>query len=163
MGGGRWRRRSIALVRLVLLLAILVALWVYNDPSLIRIAPDPGKPEMVSERFIPCDSGVRAFACVVDGDSFHLGKRKIRIRGIDAPEREGSCAAEGELSRNSRLKLIELLNRGPFVMTATSGDARDKYGRELRTLTRGGQSIGEAMVAAGMAHDYRGKKLSWCA
>jgi micrococcal nuclease len=149
------------LARLALLLAILAGLILYNDPSLIRPAPEPGKPERVSETFIPCGTA-RAFACVVDGDSFRLGTRKIRIRGIDAPEREGACPAETALAARSAEALLRELNRGPFVMTAARRDERDQYGRELRILTRDGKSIGDALVAAGMAHDYRGKKLSWC-
>jgi micrococcal nuclease len=149
------------LARLALLLAILAGLILYNDPSLIRPAPEPGKPERVSETFIPC-AAARAFACVVDGDSFRLGTRKIRIRGIDAPEREGACPVETALAARSTKALLRELNRGPFVMTAARRDERDQYGRELRILTRDGRSIGEALVEAGMAHDYRGKKLSWC-
>lgn len=158
---GRWGRRAAALARLALLLALLAGLWIYNDPSLIRPAPDPAKPERVAERFVPC-AATRAFACVVDGDSFRLGRRAIRIRGIDAPERAGACPQETALAARATAALTRLLNQGPFTMTAARGDERDQYGRELRLLTRDGRSLGAAMVAAGLAHDYRGHKSSWC-
>ena len=118
-------------------------------------------PERIAEQFTRCGSG-SGFACVVDGDSFRLGKRRIRIRGIDAPEREGACPTETALAERSAAKLTELLNAGPFTMTAVGGDERDQYGRELRVLTRNGRSIGESMVGAGLAHDYDGAKSSWC-
>ena len=150
---GRWGRRF----RALLLLGVLLALswWLSRPP-----APSVG-PERVAERFTRCgqDSG---FACVVDGDSFRLGARRIRIRGIDAPEREGACPAETVLAAQSAARLAELLSAGPFTMTAVGGDERDQYDRELRVVTRDGRSIGEAMVAAGLAHDYRGHKTSWC-
>lgn len=154
---GRWGWR----LRMLLLLGLLLTLswWLQRPPP-----PSVG-PERVAERFTRCGSGSSPggnWACVVDGDSFRLGKRRIRIHGIDAPEREGACAAETMLAERSALRLMQLLNQGPFVMTAVGGDERDQYGRELRVLTRGGRSIGEEMVEAGLAHDYRGRKTSWC-
>lgn len=142
---------------MVALLGLLLALsWWLGRPS-----PPSVGPERVAEWFTRCGAGASR-ACVVDGDSFRLGDRRIRIRGIDAPEIEGGCAAETELARRSADRLTELLNRGSFIMNATGGDERDRYGRELRTLTRDGRSIGEAMVKAGLAHDYRGSKSGWC-
>ena len=142
---------------MLLLLAVLLALswWLQRPP------PSSVGPERVAEHFTRCGSG-SGFACVVDGDSFRLGKRRIRIRGIDAPERQGACQAETALAERSAAKLTGLLNAGPFTMTAVGGDERDQYGRELRVLTRNGQSIGEAMIGAGLAHDYDGATTSWC-
>ena len=141
---------------LLVLGLLLVLSWWLNRPS----APSVG-PERVSQRFARCGAG-SGFACVVDGDSFRLGERRIRIRGIDAPEREGACAAETALAERSAARLTELLGAGPFIMTVVGNDQRDQYGRELRVLTRNGRSIGDAMVDAGLAHDYRGRKASWC-
>ena len=147
-----WRLRM-----LLLLLGLLLGLswWLQRPP-----APSVG-PERVAEHFTRCGTG-GDFSCVIDGDSFRLGKRRIRIRGIDAPEREGACLAETALAERSVAKLVELLNAGPFTMTTVGKSERDQYGRELRVVSRGGRSIGEAMVASGLAHDYRGKKTNWC-
>lgn len=151
------RRRWGWRLRMLLLLGLLLTLswWLQRPP------PPTVGPERVAERFTRCGSGLSA-ACVVDGDSFRLGERRIRIHGIDAPEREGACAAETLLAERSALRLMHLLNQGPFVMTAVGGDERDQYGRQLRVLTRRGRSVGEEMVKAGLAHDYRGRKASWC-
>lgn len=154
----RWRRRA----RLLFLLAALLVLgwWLGRPPP-----PSVG-PERVVQRFPLCGEA-RSSACVVDGDSFRLGQRRIRIRDIDAPEREGACPAETALAAKSAARLAELLNAGPFVMTAIGGDERDQYGRELRHLTRRAPngaiiSIGDVLVAERLAHDYRGHKTTWC-
>ena len=149
----RWGRRIWSLLLLGLLLAL--SWWLSRPPP-----PSVG-PERVAERFSRC-SQASGFACVVDGDSFRLGKRRIRIRGIDAPERAGACQAETALAERSAARLAELLNAGPFTMTVVGRSERDQYGRELRVLSRNNQSLGDAMVEAGLAHDYRGEKTSWC-
>ena len=151
------RRRMRRLRNLTILFGLLALGWWLAE------APPPAiGPEQVSERFTRCGVPGSGFACVVDGDSFRLGERRIRIRGIDAPEREGRCQAESELATKAADRLVELLNDAPFVMTARRQDERDRYGRELRVLTRGAKSIGETMVAEGFAHDYAGAKTSWC-
>lgn len=145
--------------------AILVLLVVIGAAAALewRSRPSPGAPERVDEMFTICGVG-SSFACVNDGDSFRLGQRKIRIRGIDAPEsgEKARCDAERRQAELARETLLSWLNRGPFLMTVKAGDARDQYGRDLRILTRGEDEVEAFLVERGMAHRYRGKKLSWC-
>lgn len=86
------------------------------------------------------------FERVIDGDTMVASNRKIRIWGIDAPEKEhpGYLAAswlleslikEGELS----CKLIDI----------------DRYKREVMHCLIDGLDIGGMMVKAGMAKDYK--------
>lgn len=149
------------------LLAALAALWPALDPALVEpLGPLASDPERVTATFTRCGRG-RGRACVVDGDTIKLGKRKIRIIGIDAPEVQGQCARERELAEKSTARLQSLLNQGPFVMTGRVGDMQDKYGRDLRALTRerpdgSTQSIADEMRSSGLAHRYVGFKTSWC-
>ncbi|MFN3321791.1 MAG: thermonuclease family protein, partial [Allorhizobium sp.] len=39
----------------------------------------------------------------------------------------------------------------------------DRYGRKLRTVTRGEQSIGEMLVAEGLARRWNEARRDWCA
>ena len=121
------------------------------------------EPEQISAHFTRCGPG-RGNACVVDGDTFKLGKRKIRIIGIDAPETHPArCAEEARLGEQATARLQELLNQGPFEMVAPVYGKQDRYGRDLRSIRRGDQSIADDMRESGLAHRYLGGfKQGWC-
>ena len=105
---------------------------------------------------------------MVDGDTFKLGQRKIRIVGIDAPETHpANCPEEARLGEAATAQLMRLLNQGPFEMAGRIDDMQDRYGRDLRVITRkrpdgSTQSIAEDMRSSGLAHRYLGRKSSWC-
>jgi endonuclease YncB( thermonuclease family) len=55
---------------------------------------------------------------------------------------------------------LELLGSGTVAM---SRSGHDQYGRELRSVQVGGQDVGEAMIAAGLARSYSGgRRGGWC-
>ena len=152
-------------LRPLLLLAGLLALWVWFEWREFE-AEQPRIVERLDRKFSICGSSP-SFACVHDGDSFRLGKRKIRIQHIDAPEIEGRCEKERALAVKSRARLRQLLNEGPFDMAAKSGRPTDQYGRELRILSRAGEDgervlVGDRLVSEGLAHRYVDHKLDWC-
>jgi endonuclease YncB( thermonuclease family) len=121
-----------------------------------------GRAEQVSASFTPCGPG-RGNACVIDGDTFKLGDRKIRITGIDAPElAHPLCPEEAALARRSANRLLALLNEGGFAMVPHRLQRLDQHGRELMVIERGGVSIGDRMIDEGLAHRYLGAKSSWC-
>jgi micrococcal nuclease len=100
--------------------------------------------------------------CVVDGDTFWIGGDKVRIAGIDAPETHPPrCAYEARLGEQATEKLHALLNSGAVTMTRIDRD-RDVYGRMLRNVQVNGADVGEAMVGAGVAREYRGGRRPWC-
>ena len=151
-------------VRYLLLFApLLLVAGALLDPSLIEpVGPLADQPELVATSFTPCGPG-RGPACVVDGDTFKLGDRKIRITGIDAPEVAGpKCPAEFALARRSADRLRQLLSQGPFEMTAHRLQRQDRHGRDLMVVRRGNVSIGRQMIDEGLAHRYIGSKRSWC-
>jgi endonuclease YncB( thermonuclease family) len=145
-------------------------LWVVSDPVLV----DPpaflqGEPEQVTGTFTQCGKGSNA-NCVVDGDTIRIGKRSIRLIGIDAPEvREPRCPAEAELGAKATQELLRLTNAGPFTMTSRLDEPRDRYGRELRVLTRARedgttQSFARDLIASGTVRRYTGgSRGDWCA
>ena len=42
------------------------------------------------------------------------------------------------------------------------GRDQDRYGRKLRIVTRGGESLGEMLVAEGLAREWTGRREPWC-
>jgi micrococcal nuclease len=111
--------------------------------------------------FALCAPGPRN-TCVVDGDTFWLDGEKIRIADINAPELHGArCPSERALGEAATRRLTALLNAGPFTLE-TGARARDRYGRALRTVTRGGHSLGARLVAEGLAEPWRGRRSDWC-
>ncbi len=132
------------------------------DPKLIGPIGPLAATEVVAAKFTACSGGTDP-ACVIDGDTFRLGDRTIRITGIDAPEiAKPLCPAEAEIGRRSAARLLTLLNQGPFDMVAHRLQREDRHGRTLMVLRRSGDSIGAQLVDEGLAHRYTGFKISWC-
>ena len=147
---------------------ILLSIWPAADPALIEPpAFLQTEPERIAEQFTRCGPG-RGHACVVDGDTFKLGQRRIRIIGIDAPEVHGQCAKEMQLAEAATAGLQRLLNQGPFEMVGRIDGMKDRYGRDLRLVQRPGpdgsmQSIAEEMRESGLARRYLGGfREGWC-
>ncbi|WP_397591380.1 thermonuclease family protein [Sphingorhabdus sp.] len=111
--------------------------------------------------FSICKSG-GGTNCVVDGDTIWYRGSKIRIADIDTPEtHQPRCAAEAARGAAATRRLHQLVNAGPFSLQSINRD-EDRYGRKLRILTRGGQSLGELLVEEGLARYYAGGRRSWC-
>lgn len=133
-------------------------------------APDPPRAdsERIDTRFVVCGQRGSA-ACVPDGDTIIIGRRHIRIIGIDAPElHPPRCPAEQAKGEAARTALISLLNEGPFFLTGPVPAVRDEYGRELHNLVRVRadrtvQSIAVDLVKGGTVRSYlRGPRDPWC-
>ena len=100
--------------------------------------------------------------CVVDGDTFWLDGTKYRIADINTPEVSSpQCGREAEMGRRATERLAELLNAGPFTLSSIDRD-EDQYGRKLRIVSRDGQSLGQRLVAEGLAHEWQGYRQGWC-
>jgi len=112
-------------------------------------------------RFALCTASKRV-TCVVDGDTFWLNGVKIRMADINAPEvGHPACAYEAELGGKATRRLLELLNAGAITL-ATEGRPTDRYGRALRVVRRGPQSLGGMLVAEGLAEPWTGHRRNWC-
>ncbi|WP_228244113.1 thermonuclease family protein [Porphyrobacter sp. GA68] len=101
--------------------------------------------------------------CVVDGDTIWLEGVKIRIADIDTPEiSQPKCDYEYDLGIKARDRLVVLLNQGEFEAVTIGSRDEDQYGRKLRVLLRNGRSIGDQLVAEGLARTWSGRREPWC-
>lgn len=91
---------------------------------------------------------------VIDGDTLDVGKHRIRLAGIDAPERAQLCSDAAQqpvpCGETARETLDNLVGKGPVTCTPLE---QDRYGRVVATCEYGGADLGEVMVAAGQAVD----------
>ena len=116
--------------------------------------------EQYDVRFDRC--GTIRTTCVVDGDTFWLKGTKIRIADVNTPEISApQCAAERALGERATERLIALLNAGGFSLLAIDRD-EDSYGRKLRIVTRGGESLGRILVDEGLAEFWTDSRRNWC-
>jgi len=94
---------------------------------------------------IPDSSTIAGPATTIDGDTIQINKTRIRLWGIDAPERS---QPQGPAATNHLRGLTS------DIVTCTRQDT-DRYGRIVaRCATMGQPDIGRAMVVAGHALDY---------
>lgn len=91
----------------------------------------------------------------------------IRIVGIDTPEIRSTCETKEQREKEKALAIqardvvIEMVRVGHRVTLANLD--RDKYFRLLATVTVDGVSVGDELIARGMALPYDGgTKVGWC-
>jgi micrococcal nuclease len=100
---------------------------------------------------------------VIDGDTFDHNGVRIRIADIDTPEIRGRCPQETALAARATQRMRTLLTAGPFDLhPLANGRDKDHYGRKLRIVTRGGRSLGDVLVAEGLARTWSGRREPWC-
>ena len=96
---------------------------------------------------------------VIDGDTVDLTidlgfntfrREKIRLLGINTPEKKGPTAAAAE---RAAAVLFDLLKGKPLTVQ-TKKDKHDKYGRMLGTLWAGGRNANQALIEGGYAVPY---------
>lgn len=155
---GSFRRRWPALVLVPLAAA-----------GALTLGPGAGEAQGIDDAaeiralFPRCAGPVRD-TCVVDGDTIWYRGTKIRIADIDTPEvSQPRCPQERALGLAATERLRQLLNAGSFTFEVPPGGrTRDRYGRELRIVTRGGKSLGAVLVREGLAARWGGPRRAWC-
>lgn len=99
---------------------------------------------------------------VIDGDTLEVGKRKVRLFGIDAPEIGQTCTRDDgrvwPCGRWARDWLETRVARRPVRCEALE---TDRYGRTVARCFVGGEDIAAALVRAGAATAYQRYSLDY--
>lgn len=99
--------------------------------------------------------GVQGHARLVDGDTIEVAGVRVRLHGIDAPERSQRCRhRDGTRYRcgaAATAALARLIGGGAVICV---GDEHDRYGRLLAICRAGAADLGREMVRIGMAVAY---------
>ena len=163
-----WRDAFVSLRPWLLLIGFVTMAYIFTLPGAFS-APGwlSSEPQVIEGRFTRCGRG-RGYYCVVDGDTFKLGDRAVRVVGIDTAEVDAECPAEAVQAEASTEALQGWLNRGPFRMTHRLDEPIDRYGRSLRTVYRlrpdGSEDrLADFMRREGGARGYwGGGRGGWC-
>ena len=94
-------------------------------------------------------------ATVIDGDTIHIDNNKIRLHGIDAPERKQTCLDEDknwECGKQSTFELKKIINEKNVKCQTTD---IDKYKRYVAICYINNLNINQTMVRKGWAIAYR--------
>jgi endonuclease YncB( thermonuclease family) len=93
---------------------------------------------------------------VIDGDTIEIAGERVRLHGIDAPEKAQTCETKKgkpwECGTAATRALLALVARQSLTC---KGDSRDKYGRLIAICYVGRADINEQMVLQGWALAYR--------
>lgn len=92
-------------------------------------------------------------ADTIDGDTLRMGEVRIRLWGIDAPERDQVCRAEGLEWACGRLATAALRSRATDISCRAKG--RDGYGRVLAVCFDRDEDVNAWLVSEGWALAYR--------
>ena len=107
---------------------------------------------------------ISGFANIIDGDTIRIGEKKIRLYGIDAPEKQQNCfknwisfgfiqfSKEYNCGKTSKIKLENyILNKKIKCIS----ESKDRYGRFLGICYLGNNDINKWLVRNGYALAYK--------
>lgn len=129
----------------------LIALAFLSTDGFRRWPPATETSDAASER--PAPRGVIAGrARIVDGDTLDINGQRVRLWGVDAPERGQSCDRAGAPGRSATSALSRTIAGRDVSCHARD---RDDYGRVVAACSVGGVDLGQRLVSEGWAWDYR--------
>ena len=90
---------------------------------------------------------------VLDGDTLDIAGARVRLWGIDAPEKRQTCRADGRAWSCGGLATAALRSRA--IGLRCEGREKDRYGRVLAVCFQGAEDVNSWMVSEGWALAYR--------
>ncbi|NOT54792.1 MAG: thermonuclease family protein [Deltaproteobacteria bacterium] len=96
-------------------------------------------------------SEIVGVASVIDGDTIEIHGQRIRLDGVDAPERNKVCGDTNVYQRAS-LALSDFI--GAQTVHCAITDEPDRYGRQVAQCSVGGTDMAAHLVEQGWARDW---------
>ncbi|MBX4933698.1 hypothetical protein [Rhizobium bangladeshense] len=123
-------------------------------------ASSPATSETGTAAFGYCGQGAH-INCVGDGGVFWYKGEKIVIADMASPvAHQARCDDERRIAFAAKLRLLALLNAGPFTMNAAG--KTDPSGAP-RIVSRDGRSFGAQLIKEGLARKPGTAGGAWCA
>ena len=100
-------------------------------------------------------------AKIIDGDTIHIGKNKIRLHAIDAPETKQKCTKDGKewnCGLESKRFLKNLIGNDQ-IQCDTNG--KDRYNRSIGVCYKNNIDLNSQMVINGWAIAYKYYSLDY--
>ena len=94
-------------------------------------------------------------ALIVDGDTITISGNKIRLNGIDTPEKDQTCRRAGVTLRCGYEATETLRNWTYTKEVRCVGDTKDRYGRLIADCFVDGYNVNARLVYEGLALAYR--------
>jgi endonuclease YncB( thermonuclease family) len=119
-----------------------------------------GLAALIAARLEPAAPDLNGRAYAADGDTLHVGRQRVRLLGIDAPELDQTCWDKDEKSwpcGQAAKKRLAALLAGAAIVCHPSG--HDKYGRVRATCDADGRDLGAILMREGLAISYDGYKV----
>ena len=106
---------------------------------------------------------ITGYAYVIDGDTIDISDVRIRLNGIDTPERKQTCKTNG-LIWHCGIEATKVMRHLTKDKTVTCiSNAKDQYGRLIANCFIDNLNLNATMVEAGMALAYRYYSLEYVA
>ena len=122
--------------------------WADERVEDVRTGPGSG-------RVVAFDANLSGRARVIDGDTIKVGRVRVRLHGVDAPESAQSCLARGERWPCGQRAARALAGQIGGRTVACNERDRDRYGRIVAVCRYGGRDVNAWLVAQGWALAYR--------
>lgn len=102
-----------------------------------------------------CAQTLTGVAQVIDGDTLLVGDAKVRLFGIDAPEKSQTCDRNADRWRCGEESSRQLASLVGTYQVQCRGRGKDTHGRTVATCSANGVELNRAMVMHGWATAYR--------
>jgi len=130
--------------------------------SVLALQAVAGGPAAATDRSEPVATASPAVR-VIDGDTVQIGAVVYRIANIDTPETGPRAQCPEERARASAATAHARALVAQARVLEPEPERLDRYGRTVARLRLDGQDFGDAMIAAGHARPWRGRREPWCA